>query len=194
MLFLVRHGRAAAGIEDHDPGLDDVGRFQAEAAARALAGCGATRLVVSPLKRTRETARPIAKLLDLPEEIRVEVSEVFEPELSTEDRRTMLGSLLSGRWSEQSGALQAWRKRVIETLRSLASDDVVVVSHFVAIGAAIGAALGDDRVCPAPLPNASISRLRLEGDKLAVVAAGDVSHLPPDRVTLSTTALLGPKL
>jgi len=186
MLFLVRHGRAAAGIEDHDPGLDDVGRWQAEAAARALSGCGATRLVVSPLKRTRETARPIAKILDLAEEVRVEVSEVFDPGLSTDDRRSLLGSLLSGRWSEQSRDLQQWRKRVIETLLSLATNDVVVVSHFVAIGAALGEALGDDRVCPAPLPNASISRLGLDGGKLVVVSAGDVCR--DGRVDAATTA------
>ena len=37
-IVMVRHGRAAAGFGSHrDPGLDDVGRAQAEATAEELA-------------------------------------------------------------------------------------------------------------------------------------------------------------
>jgi broad specificity phosphatase PhoE len=37
-LFLVRHGRAAAGFDGHhDPGLDELGRIQAHSAATILA-------------------------------------------------------------------------------------------------------------------------------------------------------------
>jgi broad specificity phosphatase PhoE len=43
-LYLVRHGRAAARYdEDHDPGLDDIGRRQAQAAADRLAPLGRCR-------------------------------------------------------------------------------------------------------------------------------------------------------
>ncbi len=56
-IYLVRHGRAAADWGSHvDPGLDDVGRTQAEAMASELAPKGPLPLVASPLRRTRETA------------------------------------------------------------------------------------------------------------------------------------------
>jgi probable phosphoglycerate mutase len=68
-----------AGIEDLDPGLDESGWRQAEATAAAMKATAAIRLVVSPMRRTRETAEPIARALSLRPEIRDEVSEVFDP-------------------------------------------------------------------------------------------------------------------
>src|SRR5688572_16546479 len=115
-LYLVRHGVAAAGIEDLDPGLSDVGHTQARAAARALSDVGARRLVVSPLRRTRETADPIAIALGLEPEIREAVSEVFDPSLGVAERRSMLAAFLGGLWSEQTPELQRWRDRVIAAL------------------------------------------------------------------------------
>jgi broad specificity phosphatase PhoE len=190
MLYLVRHGRAAAGVEDLDPGLDDLGHTQARAAAAALLDIGAKRLIVSPLRRTRETAEPIAKALGLTPEIRDEVAEVFDPELAVADRRAMLGPLLSGHWSEQSEDLRRFRDRVVSTLVRLAetNEPTIVVSHFVAISVGIGAALGEDRVSPAAVPNASITRLELRQGALALVEAGGVAHLSGDQVTHAHTA------
>jgi broad specificity phosphatase PhoE len=57
LIYLIRHGQAEAGWNTHrDPGLDDTGRQQAEAAARALADRGPLPIVVSPMRRARETA------------------------------------------------------------------------------------------------------------------------------------------
>jgi broad specificity phosphatase PhoE len=193
MLYLVRHGRAAAGVEDLDPGLDELGHAQARAAAQALLQVGARRLVVSPLRRTRETAEPFATALGLTPEIRNEVAEVFDPELAVTDRRAMLGPLLSGRWSEQSDALRDFRERVVSTLISLAqtSEPTIVVSHFVAISVGIGAALGEDRVSPAAVPNASITRLEVCKGALSLIEAGGVAHLSDDQVTHAHTARSG---
>lgn len=193
MLYLVRHGRAAAGVEDLDPGLDELGHTQAHAAAQALLSVGARRLVVSPLRRTRETADPIAAALALSPEIRNEVAEVFDPTLAIPDRRAMLGPLLSGRWSEQNDDLRRFRDQVLSALQSFAqtNEPTVVVSHFVAISVAIGAALGDDRVTPAAVPNASITRLELRGGSLTLIEAGGVAHLSGDQVTHAHTARSG---
>jgi broad specificity phosphatase PhoE len=193
MLYLVRHGRAAAGVEDLDPGLDELGHAQARAAAQALLQVGARRLVVSPLRRTRETAEPIAAALGLIPEIRNEVAEVFDPELAVADRRAMLGPLLSGHWSEQSDDLHQFRDRVVSTLISLAqtNEPTIVVSHFVAISVGIGAALGDDRVSPAAVPNASITRLELRRGALSLIEAGGVAHLSDAQVTHAHTARSG---
>ena len=61
-IYLVRHGRAAAGWGAHvDPGLDDVGRAQAEAMAKQLAAKGPLPLIASPLRRTRETAAALER-------------------------------------------------------------------------------------------------------------------------------------
>lgn len=78
-MILIRHGqtlfnlhfgatRQDPGIED--PGLTQIGREQAVAAAAALAAEDVAELVVSPYRRTLETAAIIATELDLP--IRVE--------------------------------------------------------------------------------------------------------------------------
>lgn len=190
-VYLVRHGKAARGVEDLDPGLDDTGRAQAAAAAERLSGLGAQRLVVSPLRRTRETADPIATALGLRPEIRTEVAEVFDPSLPTDERKQMLGPLLGGSWSEQGETLKSWRARVIQTLLGLDSV-TVVVSHFVAISAAIGEAIDDDRVAPGPLPNASITEMEIGSATITLVRT-HVDHLGDDLITMSHTALAGAK-
>lgn len=61
---IVRHGDpAAGGVED--PGLSELGRRQAEAAAGALAGADLVALYVSPLRRARESAEPLARITGL---------------------------------------------------------------------------------------------------------------------------------
>ncbi|MXY55949.1 MAG: histidine phosphatase family protein [Gammaproteobacteria bacterium] len=63
-ILLVRHGQAAAGFGSHrDPGLDDVGRAQAEAVAEELAARFEEPVPIysSPLKRAQETAAPLAR-------------------------------------------------------------------------------------------------------------------------------------
>ena len=53
-LYLVRHGQAAASWgEDPDPGLNALGHGQA---ARMAAALGPMPIMISPLRRTRETA------------------------------------------------------------------------------------------------------------------------------------------
>lgn len=190
-LYLVRHGRASAGVEELDPGLDAVGASQAAHAAEALRSSGAKRLVCSPLRRARETAEPIAKALGLAPEVRAEISEVFDPEMTSEDRRGMLASFLSGRWSAQPASLRQFRDRVLSTLVSLGDVDTIVVSHFVAISAAIGASTDDDRVAPCALANASITTLVVRDGKLVLRRPGEVAHLSRDEITASRSAMPG---
>lgn len=190
-LYLVRHGRAAAGVEDLDPGLDAVGTSQAEHAARALAKSKATRLVCSPLRRARETAAPISRELGLELEIREEIAEVFDPEMSPVQRRDMLIPFLSGVWSEQPLRLREFRERVIRFLISLGDGNTVVVSHFVAISAAIGASTDDDRVSPCALANASITTLVVRDGKLVLRRPGEVAHLSQGEITASHAAIPG---
>jgi broad specificity phosphatase PhoE len=70
-LLLLRHGQThgntAGALDTAIPGLDltQLGRQQAEAAARALAEHGVDQVFVSPLTRTHQTAAPLAALLGL---------------------------------------------------------------------------------------------------------------------------------
>ena len=57
-------GAEGLGVDGGDL-LTERGRQQARAAAAALAGAGATRLLTSPLRRARETADALAAELDL---------------------------------------------------------------------------------------------------------------------------------
>jgi broad specificity phosphatase PhoE len=185
-VYLLRHGLAAAGLDDLDPGLAPLGHEQAAATAVWFRGVCTGQLVVSPLRRTRETAAPIATELSLAAEIRREVSEVFDPSLPVSERQASIGPLMAGRWSGQSDALRAWRDRVVMTVLDLGTGDspgVVIVSHYVAIGAVIGHALGDDRVRPVAIPNASITTVQVEGRRISLLESPSVAHLAAEQVT-----------
>lgn len=192
-LYLIRHGLAAAGLDDLDPGLAPLGREQAAVTARALRKLTPSRLVVSPLRRTRETADPIAAAFGLEAEIREEVAEVFDPSLPPEERKAIIGPFMEGVWSEQNETLQAWRRRVVETLVEIGDGvgDVIVVSHYIAICVAIGEATRNDRVVPVKLGNTSITSIDVVGEKLLLVSAGSTEHLPDEQVTGVATALPG---
>ena len=192
-LYLIRHGLAAAGLDDLDPGLAPLGHEQAAITARALGRLTPSRLVVSPLRRTRETADPIAEAFALEPEIRNEVAEVFDPSLPSEERKAIIGPFMDGTWSEQNETLQAWRQRVVDTLVELGNGggDVIVVSHYIAICVAIGEASRNDRVVPVKLGNTSITTIDVVGEKLMLVGAGSTEHLPDEQVTGVATALPG---
>lgn len=80
-LYLLRHAQPAwepDGFADDDPVLTALGRQQAQAAAEALGHLSFDRFFVSPTRRSRETAAPLAKILkqepevlDFLEEIRM---------------------------------------------------------------------------------------------------------------------------
>ena len=192
-LYLIRHGLASAGLDDLDPGLAPLGHEQAAITARALGGLTPSRLVVSPLRRTRETAEPIAEALGLEPEIRQEVAEVFDPSVSPEERKAIIGPFMQSTWSEQNETLQAWRRRVVDTLVALGEegDDVIVVSHYIAICAGIGESIRNDRVVPVKLGNCSITKLDVVKEKLALQTAGSTEHLPEGQVTGVARALPG---
>jgi broad specificity phosphatase PhoE len=193
-IYLVRHGRAAAGVEDLDPGLDDLGRQQAACVAEALEGKTLHQLVASPMRRTRETAAPLGQRLGLSPVVR---HEVFDPAMPSDQRRTMIGPFMQSTWGAQPADLRAWRQRCVEAVLELglhasaASRDLVVVSHYIAICAVIGEATDDDRVVPVPLANASISSFELVHGHLEVLAAGTTAHMPAELVTGINTAMLG---
>jgi len=137
-LYLVRHGQAAAGWDqDPDPGLSEAGRAQAEAAAVELAPLGPLPIVTSPLRRTRETAAPLAAAWSVEPVVDPAVSEIPSPTDDLAERGEWLMRLFAQPWDDWPDDVQGWRRRIPLTLAALAPD-TVVVTHFVLIQQAVG--------------------------------------------------------
>jgi len=171
VIFLVRHGEAAAGWGDHpDPGLSELGRKQAEAAAGLLAGLGAVTAVSSPMQRCRETAQPFEAQAGLTAAVVAQVSEINTPPDVT-DRVRWLRGLMAGTWTEAGTSFQRWRAEMAQTVADL-PDGTVVFSHFVAINALAGFLEGDDRVTVFRPGHCSITRLERRGGVLRVAEYG----------------------
>lgn len=134
MIFLIRHGEAAAGWGDHpDPGLSALGHKQAAAVGEHLADLGATSVMSSPMQRCRETAVPLAARLGLTPVILPAVSEIITPP-NIEDRVTWLRGLMGGSWPEN---MLGWCQSAHQGVLAL-PDGSAVFSHFVAINAIVG--------------------------------------------------------
>lgn len=176
---LVRHGRATAGWDiDPDPGLDELGREQARRLAERLgplgdgARDGAPYLVTSPLRRCRETAVPLAERWGVEPVVEPAVAEIPSPEgVAMGERVAWLRAAMAGTWSELGDRYTAYRDGVLEAVAAL-PDGAVVVSHFVAINAVIGACLGDDRLLLRSLDNTSVTVVDVSPEGLALVEAG----------------------
>jgi broad specificity phosphatase PhoE len=171
-LYLVRHGRARVSFgEALDPGLDPVGAGQADAMARRLQPLGPLAIVASPMQRTRETAAPLERLWNRAARIEPAVSEIPTQALALDKRHEWLRSAMAGRWSELDADLARWRDGVIQALVAI-GEPAVVVSHFIAINVAVGAALGDDRVVVFSPDHCSITVLEVDTGALRLVERG----------------------
>lgn len=171
-LVLVRHGEAAAPWDEaHDPGLSPRGRQQAEAMAEALvAGCDPLPIVVSPLRRTRETAAALERRWGVTAQVDPRVGEVPSPTTDLAQRATWLRQLLATPPSELTDDLARWRDDVRAALTDLATD-TVIVTHFVAIRVASGLADYTPDYCSRTVLEAGPGGLRLleRGDERLTV-------------------------
>lgn len=162
---LVRHGRAAAGWDvDPDPGLDDLGRSQADAVAERLASAGPLALVTSPLRRCRETAAPLAAAWSVTPVVDERVREIPSPEgYAMAERVDWLRAAMGGTWAALGERYTGYRDAVVAAVAACPVD-TVIVSHFVAINVVIGACLGDDRLVIASLDNCSRTVVEVAAD------------------------------
>ena len=172
-LYLVRHGRAAAGWDtDPDPGLDGLGANQAREVAEQLAPLGPLSVISSPLCRCQETAAPLATRWGADVRIEPGVAEIPSPDgIPMGERVPWLRSAMQGTWTDLGDRYIGFRAGVAATLLALRTD-TVVFSHFVAINAAIGAAIGDDRVVIRSLDNCSVTVLDVVDERLHLVESG----------------------
>jgi broad specificity phosphatase PhoE len=178
--YMIRHGKPSATwgqSDDADPGLDDIGRAQAEAAANALLalpeGERPTRVVASPLRRCRETAEPYAKALGVALEINPAFGEIPSPAgLGLVERGAWLKEVFAGRWSEAKGDIDydAWRGDVAQALST--HGGVAVFSHYVAINAVVSVVTGKDEVLCFKPDHCSITSFDIEDGKILLNTLG----------------------
>ena len=157
MIVLVRHGSTQANERGLlqgsrlDPGLSAIGFAQADAAANTLANSDERTIVVSsPLKRARQTASIISRLLDC----QLELDESFiEMDYGDWDGRPLseIPAAVWKQWRDEPGfappdgeSLDALQDRVIDGLIARGLDDrrVIIVSHVSPIKAAVAGVLG----------------------------------------------------
>jgi len=171
-IFLVRHGRAAAGWDTAmDPPLDDLGREQAAATAARLTvrlqdskwSFTDVDVVTSPLLRCRQTAAEYARVTGTVARVEPRIAEIPSPTgVDMADRVTWLRRAMQGTWAqliERDGDDYAqFRDALLSWARAIRRD-TIAFSHFVAINALIGAATGDDRLVTRSVDNASVTVL-----------------------------------
>ncbi|WP_227497242.1 histidine phosphatase family protein [Planctomonas psychrotolerans] len=150
-LALVRHGRtawnAAGRIQGRtDIALDEIGRGQADAAGRLLAGGGWSAVVSSPLVRAHDTARIIAATAHAP--LLDPVDALLERDYGEAEGVSVTDA--HERWpdrdyprSESTTVLSSRSERALERLAS-EHDDLVIVSHGGFLRSGIAALLGHE--------------------------------------------------
>ena len=177
-LYLVRHGKAAAAFsEAPNPGLDPSGVAQAEAMAERLEPLGPMPIITSPLTRARETAASLEQRWRFTARLLPAVGEIPSPMDDPAERGLWLREVMAGVWSKQADELQAWRRGVADALLAL-ERPTVVVTHLVAINAAVGIAEGDDRVISFHPDNCSVTVLDVEDGALRLVRRGAARATP----------------
>ena len=174
MIYLVRHGEAAAGWGSHpDPGLSELGQKQAQAVAKSLAKKGARVALTSPMQRCRETAAPFEQIHAISARVTPQVSEIHTPE-DVDDRVSWLRQLMAGTWDVEGIEYQNWRQGMIDVLLPL-PDQTVVFTHFVAINAIVSQLSNDSRVTVFRPGHCSVTVLSRQGDRLEVDELGSES-------------------
>jgi broad specificity phosphatase PhoE len=177
-IYMVRHGKAEAGFGGAmDPGLDALGREQADAVAQKLKPLGPLPILSSPLARTQQTAMPLAKLWSAAPIIEPAVAEIPSPDgMGLEERVVWLRNLMGGSWRDVTPDLAQWREHCIATVAAV-SQDTVIFSHYVAINVIMGAATGDDRVVAFSPDNCSVTVFGTDGETLRLVEKGTEASL-----------------
>ncbi|MDJ0922458.1 MAG: histidine phosphatase family protein [Henriciella sp.] len=171
MIFLVRHGEAAASWGEHpDPGLSDKGAAQAKQVAQNLHRESISSIISSPMQRCQDTAAAFCDVSGLALNTHLNVSEIPTPG-GIKDRVSWLRTLMGGTWTEAPPVVQDWRTNLIETVEAL-PDQTVVFSHFVAINALVGHLEGSTNVTVFRPTHCSVTRLKRDENGLNLVQRG----------------------
>lgn len=201
-LLLVRHGESAPArldqpaplVDGHsDPELAPVGQEQAEKLAERLTHEQIDAIYVTSLRRTAETAAPLAKRLGIEPRVEPDLREVFLGEWEgvafrkyvREGHPTALKMFMEKRWDVIPGAESndAFSARVGGALRRIVAEHpgqrVVVVVHGGVIAQAISLVTGAPTFSYIGADNASISQIVAMPDPWILRRYNDTAHLDP---------------
>jgi 2,3-bisphosphoglycerate-dependent phosphoglycerate mutase len=201
-ILLVRHGESVPAERDRlfdlidgqgDPPLHSLGREQAERVADRLAGEPVRAIYVSTMRRTTETAAPLAARLGLKPVVDPDLREVHlgEWEGGVYRQRVLDGDPLLAqmiteeRWdvvpgAEDTDAFSARVRRAIGRLAERHPDELVVVfTHGGVIGNVLSQATGSRRFAFLGADNGSISHIVVHGDRWVLRTYNDTAHLHP---------------
>lgn len=199
-LVLVRHGESQPLVEGTafpltgghgDPALAPEGRVQAEQVGACLADEPIDAIYVTTLRRTVETAAPLAARLGLEPRVEADLREVhlgdWEGELFrqkvADGDPVALRMAQEQRWDVIPGAEPAsdFAARIRRGIGRIAAAHpdrrVVVVAHGGSIGEALAQATGSRPWAFVGADNASISRLVVLGDRWVLRGFNDTRHL-----------------
>lgn len=201
-VVMVRHGESEAIVEGvappsrnghDDQGLADVGHEQAGRLADRLVNSTIDAIFVSPLRRARETARPLADRLGIEPIIVEDLREVhlgawegglFRKHVA-DRHETALEMYAAHRWDIIPDAEpdEAFATRVLGALATMIADRpdqrVVAVAHGGVIAKALATAAGSDRTFAFLADNASISELVHVDGRWIIRRFNDTAHLEP---------------
>lgn len=199
-MLLVRHGESAPAregepfplVDGHgDPPLSPEGRWQAEQLGLRLSGEQVDAIYVTTLRRTLETAQPLAERLGLSPVVEPDLREVYLGEWEGGAFRFMaarrdprfLAAMAAEEWGLIPGAEtnEQLRARVMPALerivRAHPDQRVVVVAHGGVIGCVLAVATGSRPFAFAGSDNGSISHLVAVGDRWVLRRFNDTGHL-----------------
>lgn len=189
-LTFVRHGEPERRVPN-DPGLSVSGREQAASVAAFLSTEDYDALYVSPLRRARQTAEPIASALGLTAEVADGLAEFdrngryehFEDLLSARDPR--VDAVLRGDLSAWGTSAEVFRSAVTSTVDHIIAahrrQRVVLVTHGGVANAFFSAVLGLDRMWFHAPAYCSVSRARAGAGRCTLISLNECGHLTTDR-------------
>jgi 2,3-bisphosphoglycerate-dependent phosphoglycerate mutase len=200
-ILLIRHGESQPAYPGRpfpltdgraDPALAPEGAEQAERVAQRLAGQHIDAIYVTSLRRTVQTAQPLAQGLGLVPNVERQLREVGLGEWETVYRQKVAedGPLArrvwaEGRWDVIPGAEPAaeFAARVRGAIERLAAahpgQRVAVFTHGGVIGQAMALASGGRVFAFIGADNGSISHLVITGSQWVIRGFNDTAHLDP---------------
>jgi len=199
-LILMRHGESEAYLDGTlfplvgghgDPPLSAAGRQQAELVCSRLGAAGIDAIYVTTLRRTTQTAAPLAERLGLDPRVEADLREVYLGEweggiyrkMVADNHPTAQQMLAQERWDVIPGAepAVAFAARVRSAIEQLAAghpgERVAAFTHGGVIGQALAFASESRPFAFIGADNASISRLVISGGQWFVRGFNDTAHL-----------------
>lgn len=199
-LWLIRHGESEAAkpgksfpmVDGHgDPALHENGEAQALAVGERLKFEAFADIYVTTLRRTHQTAAPLAEHLGITPKIEPDLREICLGDWdgglyrikAAEGDPAFLRAMSNQEWGEMPGAettasLHARvRKGLLRIAQNHADQRIAAVVHGGVIGAIMSIATNASPFAFNGAANGSISRIVISGERMIVRGFNDCTHL-----------------